>query len=271
MSANVCTSHLPRVAAGAGWAMRLGEDLAVGMRQRHAAQVRQRRGDVRRRDGARELTRLDAPAIEDDGHPLVVPVHGPVRRGAAGLRRPVGGHEEPVGLRQDDDIAAAAGIVAQQRGAGVPVACRGMRVELLGEERGGHAGHGPQRAQHLVQRARVAPQPLDDLRFEDQVRALDAHRVRAGPERGFEGALRRLAQERDVEPAGIDPEGRRLFGNRRGAVVGRQRDHVVAGADGAIEVVQQRANRAVEPGERVLHLVTGRAEVVAHVGRAPRS
>ena len=48
-------------------------------------------------------------------------------------------------------------------------------------------------------------------------------------------------------------------------MIGRQGDHVAALADRAIQVVEQTANRDVEVGEHVLHLMTARAVLVADV------
>ncbi len=54
-----------------------------------------------------------------------------------------------------------------------------------------------------------------------------------------------------------------LFGDFRDAVIGAQTDDVVARANARVQVREQRADRAVEPDEHVLNLMTARPVYMA--------
>ena len=60
-----------------------------------------------------------------------------------------------------------------------------------------------------------------------------------------------------------DPPRADGIGDLRDAVIRAQADDVVAGADGLVEMIEQPADRAVEPDEHVLDFVAARPEDMA--------
>src|SRR6266852_6932735 len=85
---------------------------------------------------------MDAVAHEEEGDALVVIIRSAVAGAGAAFGAFGGVFGEPVGLLQDEEIAAASGeIVEGEGGAGV-VEALGGREEIFGAIDGGDAGHG---------------------------------------------------------------------------------------------------------------------------------
>src|SRR5437870_2156090 len=107
--------------------------MPVGVWKHDPAYGGQRRSDVGGRGGLQIFSRLDAAAQKDHGHALIVRVRRTVGR--------AGGGEYPTGFRRDDQVSAAAGNVAERRGAKERIAGFIAFAHLFTAEDSGDSGN----------------------------------------------------------------------------------------------------------------------------------
>ncbi len=133
----------------------------------------------------------------------------------------------------------------------------------LGREIGAPEGdldplNGPQRGHRRFPQRLVLREPLTRGFVQIDVRVGCRQDVRARPERRLEHVLqRRRDRLADDAPTA------NLFGDLGHAVIGAQPDHVVARTDAGVEVLEQRADRPIEPDEHVLNFMAARTVDVA--------
>src|SRR5215467_7721739 len=94
-----------------------GEDVAVARGERDAAESSERRSDIGWSDGLKIFAGLNAKAHQKNGDMLIVIVGHAVAGAVRALLPRWSAIQEPVGLRKDKQIAAAAGKVAKDKGA----------------------------------------------------------------------------------------------------------------------------------------------------------
>ena len=229
----------------------------------------QRRGGVGRRGGIGDAAARERRAVEDERYVLVVGVGGAVRGGAAAVRVPAR-HEDPVRRRHQREVAAAAGDEAGADGL----------EDRVGRDRGPRGPVSRRPSARRAARASAATAGAavvgGDLGAgglgEIELRVFDPRDVRARAQPGGDQRLLDRRGRRGQRHAAARLPGRAArLGHRGHAVIGRQRQHVAVAADRGVERVEQRAERAVEPHDRVLQLVAVGAEVVAdlvHGGEA---
>ena len=120
------------------------------------------------------------------------------------------------------------------------------------------AGQRSNRVEHGRARRWILLQFVENAWREIDVRVTGIDTVLAGPEERHQ----RTIDGSEHLVAALSPTAA-LFRHGRDAVIRPERDHVAAAADHRVEMIEQRAYRAIEAQHDVLHFVAGGAVLVA--------
>ena len=186
--------------------------------------------------------------------------------GAVGTRCSEGcAVEEPVGLWEDEEIAAAAGEIAIREGAVHEALRSGAVAQFFGAIDGGHAGLLQRGIENGLHCGRIVLQLVIDAGRKINVATADARDGRLWIPESFEGLFDSFLQLRQMQEAGVGACSLHVFGNGDDAVVGGQCDDVVSTADLRIQMREKIAEIFIQPHKNVLDFATARAKLVADI------
>src|SRR5262245_27695556 len=200
---------------------------AVHARQRYAGEQCQCRRDISRTGFGCVLSPSDPFAHEEQGNSCIVVVAGAVRR-------PGTFADQPIGPRDDDDVARSIWIVPVGQTPKERVAAAAGVLDFIPRIRRLDSWHGSKRFPKSSDEGRPSAEAFHDARLEVDVE-LRKGRDMLARSKFVECAFNSLSYEGSRCPAGVQSCAHGALGNWCHSVVACESDGVVAGANRTVE------------------------------------